>query len=93
MKPSVFIDTDVVLDFLLDREPHASFAAQIFSLSEGKEIERVHFTAHHQSLLHLPENSRRSCKSGEASSKAAAHYEYYQYQQAGCICCTECKLC
>ncbi len=38
MKQSVFIDTDVVLDFLLDREPFSSFASVIFTYSEGNEI-------------------------------------------------------
>ena len=38
MKRSVFIDTDVVLDFLLDREPFSTFASIIFSLSEEKEV-------------------------------------------------------
>jgi predicted nucleic acid-binding protein len=33
-----FIDTDVILDFLTDREPFALDAARIFSLSENKEI-------------------------------------------------------
>ena len=38
MKQSIFIDTDVVLDFLLGREPISSFASIIFSLSEEKKI-------------------------------------------------------
>ena len=38
MKQSVFIDTDVVLDFLLDREPFSFYASVIFSLSEEKKI-------------------------------------------------------
>lgn len=38
MKQTIFIDTDVVLDFLLDREPFSSFASIIFSLSEEKQI-------------------------------------------------------
>jgi predicted nucleic acid-binding protein len=33
-----FIDTDVILDFLIAREPFAMDAARIFSLSEKKEI-------------------------------------------------------
>lgn len=33
-----FIDTDVILDFLIAREPFALDAARIFSLSENKEI-------------------------------------------------------
>jgi predicted nucleic acid-binding protein len=33
-----FIDTDVILDFLIAREPFAVDAARIFSLSENKEI-------------------------------------------------------
>jgi predicted nucleic acid-binding protein len=34
----VFIDTDVILDFMMAREPFALDAARIFSLSEKKEI-------------------------------------------------------
>ena len=33
-----FIDTDVILDFMIAREPFAMDAARIFSLSERKEI-------------------------------------------------------
>ena len=38
MKPAVFIDTDVVLDFFIDREPFSSFASIIFTQSEGDKI-------------------------------------------------------
>lgn len=38
MKQSIFIDTDVVLDFLLNREPYSTYASIIFSLSEEKKI-------------------------------------------------------
>ena len=38
MKHSVFIDTDVILDFLLDKEPFSSFASIIFTYSEGNRI-------------------------------------------------------
>ncbi len=34
----LFIDTDVVIDFLLDREPFSTNAAFIFKLSEQKKI-------------------------------------------------------
>jgi predicted nucleic acid-binding protein len=33
-----FIDTDVILDFMIAREPFALDAARIFSLSEKKEV-------------------------------------------------------
>jgi predicted nucleic acid-binding protein len=33
-----FIDTDVILDFLTNREPFALDAARIFSLAENKEV-------------------------------------------------------
>jgi predicted nucleic acid-binding protein len=33
-----FIDTDVILDFMIAREPFAMDAARIFSLSEKKEV-------------------------------------------------------
>jgi predicted nucleic acid-binding protein len=38
MKPAIFIDTDVVLDFLIDREPFSSFASIIFTQSEENNI-------------------------------------------------------
>jgi predicted nucleic acid-binding protein len=38
MKQSIFIDTDVVLDFLLNREPFSSYVSIILSLSEEKKI-------------------------------------------------------
>jgi len=38
MKKAVFIDTNVVLDFFLDREPFADPAATIFSLAVDKDI-------------------------------------------------------
>ena len=38
MKQSIFIDTDIVLDFLLNREPFSSYASIIFSLGEEKKI-------------------------------------------------------
>jgi len=38
MKPSIFIDTDVVLDFLLNREPLSTSVAIILTLSEQGKI-------------------------------------------------------
>jgi predicted nucleic acid-binding protein len=35
---NVFVDTDVILDFLIAREPFAIDAARIFSLSEKKKV-------------------------------------------------------
>lgn len=34
----VFADTDVLIDLLTDREPFSTFAAELFSLAEQKEI-------------------------------------------------------
>ena len=34
----ILIDTDVILDFFIDREPYSDYAAQIFSLCESKQI-------------------------------------------------------
>ena len=34
----VFIDTDVIIDFLIDREPHSREAAIIFTLIEQKKL-------------------------------------------------------
>ncbi len=35
---SVLLDTDIILDFFLDREPFADFATEVLSLCERKEI-------------------------------------------------------
>jgi predicted nucleic acid-binding protein len=35
----VFVDTDVIIDFLIDRKPFSEFAAKILSLSEYKNIQ------------------------------------------------------
>lgn len=37
MNKIIFVDTDVVIDFLIDREPFSTQAAIIFSLSEQKK--------------------------------------------------------
>ena len=34
----LFIDTDVIIDFLIDRKPHSREAAIIFTLIENKKI-------------------------------------------------------
>jgi len=34
----IFIDTDVIIDFLIDREPHSREAAIIFTLIEQKKL-------------------------------------------------------
>ncbi|MFP5470359.1 MAG: type II toxin-antitoxin system VapC family toxin [Bacteroidia bacterium] len=34
----VFVDTDVLIDFLTDREPHSTHAAQLFALAEKREL-------------------------------------------------------
>jgi predicted nucleic acid-binding protein len=34
----IFIDTDVIIDFLIDREPHSREAAIIFTLIEQKQL-------------------------------------------------------
>ena len=34
MAPELFLDTDVIIDFLIDREPHADNASRIFNLAD-----------------------------------------------------------
>ena len=34
----ILIDTDIILDFFLDREPFSEYATQIFSLCELNKI-------------------------------------------------------
>lgn len=34
----LFVDTNIILDWLLDREPYAEAAAELFSLAENKEV-------------------------------------------------------
>ena len=40
----VFLDTNVVLDHLMDRQPFAEYAHRIFALAEGGEL-RLHLSA------------------------------------------------
>jgi len=35
----IFVDTDVIIDFLIDRQPHAISSSQIFELQENKIVE------------------------------------------------------
>lgn len=39
MGPNVFVDTDVIIDFLIDRQPHSGDSSQIFELAENQAIE------------------------------------------------------
>jgi len=38
MVPKLFVDSDVVIDFFTDREPHANPASKLFELNERGEI-------------------------------------------------------
>ena len=38
MIPKLFIDSDIVIDFLTDRSPHANAASQLFELSESGSV-------------------------------------------------------
>ena len=38
MKESVFVDTDVIIDFLIDREPFSHKSAEVFALAESEKI-------------------------------------------------------
>ncbi len=39
MASKLFIDSDVVIDFFTDREPHANPASELFELSEKAEVQ------------------------------------------------------
>jgi len=39
MESKIFVDTDVIIDFLIDRHPYAIPASVIFDLAEKKELE------------------------------------------------------
>lgn len=41
---NLFLDTDVVIDLFIDREPFSSFAAQVFSLCETNKL-RIYISA------------------------------------------------
>ncbi len=43
-EPEVFLDTNVVLDHLMDRQPFAEYAHRIFALAEMGEL-RLHLSA------------------------------------------------
>jgi predicted nucleic acid-binding protein len=38
MIPRIFLDTDIVLDLLLERQPHYSSAAAVFAMADRKRI-------------------------------------------------------
>jgi len=38
MIPKLFVDSDVVIDFLTDREPHANPASELFDLNERGDV-------------------------------------------------------
>lgn len=38
MKYNLFVDSDVVIDFFTDREPHANPASELFELSEQENV-------------------------------------------------------
>lgn len=38
MKQKIFLDTNIILDFFLDREPFSTYAAKILSLAESTKI-------------------------------------------------------
>lgn len=38
MAPKLFIDSDMVIDFFTDREPHANPASELFDLNEKGEV-------------------------------------------------------
>lgn len=38
MDSKVFLDTDIIIDFLIDRQPHANAATQILDMAEKKHI-------------------------------------------------------
>lgn len=44
MIPKVFVDSDVVIDFFTDREPHANPASELFDLNELGLI-KIHLSA------------------------------------------------
>ena len=41
---NIFLDTDIVIDFLIDREPFSDYAAQILSLGEVSKL-RIYISA------------------------------------------------
>ena len=41
----IFIDTDVIIDFLIDREPHSREAAYYLYPDRTKEAQRICFIA------------------------------------------------
>ncbi len=38
MKYKIFIDSDVVIDFFTDREPHVNPASELFELNEQGQV-------------------------------------------------------
>ena len=56
MKPSVFVDTDIVLDLLARREPFYDAAARLFSLAETGHIHLSVSSLTFANLFHILRN-------------------------------------
>lgn len=60
MKPTVFVDTDVILDLLARREPYYAAAARLFSLAENGEIRICVSSLAYANLFYILRKERSS---------------------------------
>jgi len=60
VKPTVFVDTDVILDLLARREPYYAAAARLFSLAENGEIRICVSSLAYANLFYILRKERSS---------------------------------
>ena len=58
----VFIDTNVMLDLLLERDPWAADAARLFSMADRKEIELLCCSLSFSTAIYLMQRLKYSRK-------------------------------
>jgi predicted nucleic acid-binding protein len=61
---SIFIDTNILIDLLADRQPFSKFAIEIFNLAEKKQIKlftssHSYATTHYLLKKHIEERELR----------------------------------
>ena len=54
MAGKLFIDSDVVIDFLTDREPFANPASEIFELNEREATKPAFISYKHHAQIYWP---------------------------------------
>ncbi len=75
----LFIDTDVIIDFLIDRKPHSREAAVIFTLIEQKKIKGYASSLTFSNLYYV---LRKIESHNKVKSKLESLSQYYWNSQS-----------